>query len=125
LRSFLGWVRCDLLLPLLHGSGAAKASLGRCSPFLHPKRLIDAYVRFKRLCASVQTGSPVSTQPDPLKEPDMNAQYNASSRPARSVIAMLACVMSVTVLASIGGLAEHYSDQAQVASAKPVAVAQR
>ena len=55
----------------------------------------------------------------------MNAQYNASSRPARSVIAMLACVATVTVLASIGGLAEHYSDQGQLASAKLVAVAQR
>ena len=55
----------------------------------------------------------------------MNAQYNASSRPARSVIAMLACAATVTVLASIGGLAEHYGSQAQVASAKPVAVAQR
>ena len=55
----------------------------------------------------------------------MNAHYNASSRPARSVIAMLACVATVTVLASIGGLAAHYSDQGQLASAKPVAVAQR
>lgn len=55
----------------------------------------------------------------------MNAQYNASSRPARSVIVMLACVATVTVLASIGGLAEHYSSQAELASAKSVAVAQR
>jgi len=125
LRSFLGGVRCDLLLPLLHGSGAAKASLGRRSPFLHPKRLIDAYVRFKRLCASVQTGSPIQTQPRPIKEPDMNAQYNASSRPARSVIAMLACVVSVAVLGSIGRLAEHYGNQAELASAKSVTVAQR
>jgi phage shock protein PspC (stress-responsive transcriptional regulator) len=55
----------------------------------------------------------------------MNAQYNASSRPARSVIAMLACVATVTVLGSIGGLAEYYGNQSQLASAKPVAVAQR
>jgi hypothetical protein len=55
----------------------------------------------------------------------MNAQYNASSRPARSVIAMLACAVTVTVLVSIGGLAEHYGSQAQLASAKPIAVAQR
>jgi len=55
----------------------------------------------------------------------MNAQYNASSRPARSVIAMLACMATVTVLASIGGLAEHYGNQGQLASAKPIAVAQR
>ena len=55
----------------------------------------------------------------------MNAQYNASSRPARSVIAMLACVAAVTVLGSIGGLAEHYGSQSQVASGKPVTVAQR
>ena len=55
----------------------------------------------------------------------MNAQYDASSRPARSLIAMLACVATVTVLASIGGLVEHYSDQGQLESAKPIAVAQR
>lgn len=55
----------------------------------------------------------------------MNAQYNASSRPVRSAIAMLACVATVAVLASIGGLAEHYGSEAQVASAKPTAVAQR
>ena len=55
----------------------------------------------------------------------MNAQYNASSRPARSVIAMLACVVSVTVLGSIAGLAEHYGNQAELASAPSVTVAQR
>jgi hypothetical protein len=45
------------------------------------------------------------------EESAMSSQYNASSRPVRSAIAMLACVATVTVLASIGGLAEHYSDQ--------------
>jgi low affinity Fe/Cu permease len=55
----------------------------------------------------------------------MNAHYNASSRPARSILAMLACVVTVTVLASIGGLAEHYGSQAELAYAKSVTVAQR
>jgi hypothetical protein len=70
-----------------------------------------------------QEGQIESTEP--TEEPTMNAQYNASSRPARSVIAMLACMATVTVLASIGGLAEHYGNQGQLASAKPIAVAQR
>ena len=55
----------------------------------------------------------------------MNAQYNASSRPARSVIAMLACVVTVTVLGSVVGLAGHYGNQAELASAKTAIVAQR
>lgn len=55
----------------------------------------------------------------------MNAHYNASSRPVRSAIAILACVATLSVLASIGGLAEHYGSQTQWASAKPVSVAQR
>jgi hypothetical protein len=59
------------------------------------------------------------------QEPTMNAQFNASSRPARSVIAMLACVATVTVLGSIGGLAQHYGSQAEPANAKSVTVAQR
>lgn len=59
------------------------------------------------------------------KEPVMNAHYNASSRPARSVIAILACVATLSVIASIRGLAEHYGSQSQLASAGPAAVAQR
>jgi hypothetical protein len=55
----------------------------------------------------------------------MNAQYNSSSRPARSVIAVLACVMTVTALGSVVGLAGHYGNQAELASAKAVTVAQR
>ena len=45
----------------------------------------------------------------------MNAQYNASSRPARSVIALLACVATFAVLGSIGRLAEHHGNQGQLA----------
>lgn len=55
----------------------------------------------------------------------MNARYNVSSRPARSVLALLACVVTVTVFVSIDGLSEHYGSQLQLASAKPTAVARR
>jgi hypothetical protein len=108
----------------LHGTGGAKASLHAGATFLHPKR---AALRMSALSAFVrlyEQEGPI--EPNlPTEESAMNAQYNASSRPARSVIAMLACVATVTVLASIGGLAEHYSDQAQLASVKAVSVAQR
>lgn len=49
----------------------------------------------------------------------MNVQYNTSSRLARSVIAMLACVATLSVFASINGLSSHYGSQAQLANAQP------
>lgn len=55
----------------------------------------------------------------------MNREFDASSRKARSILAFVAVLSTLLVLASIDGLSQHYGAEAQLASAKPVSVAQR
>jgi hypothetical protein len=55
----------------------------------------------------------------------MNREFNPSSRQARSIFAVIAVLATFLVLASIDGLAQHYGTEAQLASAKPLSVAQR
>ena len=55
----------------------------------------------------------------------MNREFNASSRQARSIFAFVAVLATFLALASIDGLSQHYGTEAQLASAKPLSVAQR
>ena len=55
----------------------------------------------------------------------MNREFNASSKQARSIFAFIAVLATFLVLASIDGLSQHYGAEAQLASAKPLSVAQR
>ena len=55
----------------------------------------------------------------------MNRDFNASSKQVRSILAFVAVLASLLVLGSIDGLSQHYGADAQLAGAKPVAVAQR
>ena len=55
----------------------------------------------------------------------MNRELNASSMQARSIFAFIAGLATFLVLASIDGLSQHYAAEAQLASAKPISVAQR
>jgi thiol:disulfide interchange protein len=55
----------------------------------------------------------------------MNREFNTSSKQARSIFAVVAILATVLVLASIDGLSQHYAAEAQLASAKPVSLAQR
>ena len=55
----------------------------------------------------------------------MNSEFNASSKQARSIFAFIAVLATFLVLASIDGLSQHYGTEAQLASAKPLSVAQR
>lgn len=51
----------------------------------------------------------------------MNRRYDPSSRLSRSVLAFVACVVTLVVLGSIQGLAEHYGAAIQVAATPSVA----
>ena len=55
----------------------------------------------------------------------MNREFNASSKQARSISAVIAVLATFLVLASIDGLSQHYGTEALLVSAKPVIVAQR
>ena len=55
----------------------------------------------------------------------MNREFNASSKQARSICAVIAVLATFLVLASIDGLSQNYGTGAQLASAKPLSVAQR
>jgi hypothetical protein len=55
----------------------------------------------------------------------MNREFNASSRQARSIVALIALLATFLVLASIDGLSQHHGTEAQMTSAKPLSVAQR
>ena len=55
----------------------------------------------------------------------MNHDFNASSKQARSLFALIAALATLLVLASVDGLSQHYGAEAQLASAKPVSVALR
>ena len=50
----------------------------------------------------------------------MNRPYSKTSRPARALIAVIACIATLVVLGSIDGLAEHYSAAAQFAGAPTI-----
>jgi hypothetical protein len=52
----------------------------------------------------------------------MNVEFKTSSKQARSTFGVIAVLATVLVLASIDGLSQHYSAEAQVASAKPLNV---
>lgn len=52
----------------------------------------------------------------------MNREFKASSKQARSTFGVIAVLATVLVLVSIDGLSQHYSAEAQVASAKPLNV---
>jgi hypothetical protein len=54
-----------------------------------------------------------------------NREFNASSRQARSIVALIALLATFLVLASIDGLSQHHGTEAQMTSAKPLSVAQR
>jgi hypothetical protein len=55
----------------------------------------------------------------------MNRDFSASSRQARSILAVAAIVATMLVVGSIEGLSQHYGAEAQFASAKPITVAHR
>lgn len=55
----------------------------------------------------------------------MNHEFNASSRRARSILAFVAVLTSLLALGSIDGLSQHYGAESQLASARPVVMAQR
>lgn len=55
----------------------------------------------------------------------MNRDYSASSRRARSVLGVIAILSAVLGVGSIEALSTHYNAEAQLASAKPVSIAQR
>jgi hypothetical protein len=50
----------------------------------------------------------------------MNRPYSPTSRPARALLAVIACVATLFVLGSIHGLAEHYGAAVQLAGAPTV-----
>jgi hypothetical protein len=55
----------------------------------------------------------------------MNREFNATSRKARSILAFVAVLSTLLVLGSIDRLSQHYGAEAQLASAKPLSIAQR
>lgn len=55
----------------------------------------------------------------------MNREFRASSRRRRSLLAVLAVVMTLLVIGSIDTLSRHYGAEAQLASTKTVVVAKR
>jgi hypothetical protein len=55
----------------------------------------------------------------------MNREFSVSSRQARSILAIAAVLATALIVGSIEGLSRHYNAEAQLASAKPVSVAQR
>lgn len=55
----------------------------------------------------------------------MNREFNASSKPVRSILAVAAVLATVLVASSIEGLSQHYGAQAELAASKAVTVAQR
>lgn len=55
----------------------------------------------------------------------MNRDFIASSTQARSVLAVFALVATLLVVGTIDGLSNHYGAEAQLATAKPISVAQR
>ena len=55
----------------------------------------------------------------------MNREFNASSKQARAILAVLAILASTLVLASIEGLSGHYNAASQWAGARSIMTAQR
>ena len=71
--------------------------------------------------ASIDSAAPFS----PLNATagaDMNREFKASSKQARSTFGVMAVLATVLVLVSIDGLSQHYSAESQVAGAKPLNV---
>ena len=56
---------------------------------------------------------------------DMNQDLTASTRQSRSILTVVAVPMSLLVLGSIDALSQHYRAESQMASARPVVMAQR
>jgi hypothetical protein len=55
----------------------------------------------------------------------MNREFTTTSKLARSVLAVAAVVSTALIVSGIGGLAEHYSADMQLAQAQPVVTARR
>lgn len=55
----------------------------------------------------------------------MNREFSASSKQARSILAVAAVVATILMVGSIEGLSQYYPAEAQLASAKPLTVAHR
>jgi hypothetical protein len=68
---------------------------------------------------------PTFYQPRRHLENTMNREFNASSKPVRSILAVAAVLATVLVASSIEGLSQHYGAQAELAASKAVTVAQR
>lgn len=55
----------------------------------------------------------------------MDHDFRASSKQARSILAMVAVLATLLVVGAIDGLSLHYGSEAQLASVKSVTLANR